>query len=807
MPQQVSTSETTKPFRKGLKSKLILSMVGVGTLPLLLAMGISYLQGTKSLQNVIGASFQALATETATKIDFMMKEEIKKSTRLASHPTLILTVRERYRQTSQLKEAGLKEQFRNQAEMWKSKDPTNNRLLDNSGSRILKSFLKRDPHSEESTHALFVTDAKGVLLSSANDYPDFFNGSKPFVSKTIGGGKGFVYIGPIMPISDSKDFGFHLAIPILNHGEQVMGILHRVYRAKSFFSSSIEQIIFGETGHVMLIDSEGVVIDCPILPTGFKLPDAELVASVTGPKASWARTQSDGHGGEELSIIGYSPLSETNISTQASSGMRWYTFAWQSSDEVFAPTQKLLIWVSAAGFISILLIAFFGSLASNKIVRPICQIQSTTARIGRGEEVELLDIRTGDEIESLANEINLMNSLLKKAFTGLEDQVEEKTKEVRSLQEYTESILMSVPDILVIFSVDLKTEHVNRAFEKLTGISAEEAQDKSLTSMKLEFKDQWQSVMMELKAYSNGMHEKSSKSAKVTLGNQGPRDPLAPKSAGPSWETKNVVNFGSRVFAFQFFDVAISVEKKRRIGLLMKEITEQKSLQDQLTMAEKLSGLGTLAAGIAHEMNNPLFSIMGLTETIIEEKDPNKIQTYSKKILEKSKHMASIILNMSGYSRSGEMDQMGGVNINERLDGSIEMALMASYSDDVVLEKNYSQLPLIKAKPEEIQQIYLNIIRNAVQAMDGKGKLIISSSQNNGRIVTTIEDTGPGIPQEYLSKVFDPFFTTKDQGKGTGLGLNIVHRLIDKYGGSISVESTVGKGTTFTITFPVEAPE
>ncbi len=168
MLQSGLTSETHKPLRKGLKNKLILSMIGVGTLPLLLAMVIAYIQGTKSLQNVIGASFQALATETAAKVDFIIMEEIKKSTRLASHPTLILTARERYRQTSQMNDAELTQQFRNQAELWKSKDPRQKSLLDNSGSRILKSFLKRDPLSEESTHALFVTDAKGTLLSSAN---------------------------------------------------------------------------------------------------------------------------------------------------------------------------------------------------------------------------------------------------------------------------------------------------------------------------------------------------------------------------------------------------------------------------------------------------------------------------------------------------------------------------------------------------------------------------------------------------------------------------------------------------------------
>jgi two-component system, NtrC family, sensor kinase len=800
----ISTPDIAKTPLKGLKAKLILIMLGVGTLPLLLAMVISYIQGTQSLQNVIGASFQALATETATKIDFIMQEEIAKNIRLASHPTLVLTVRERFRLSAKMDDAERVRQFNGPAQAWKIKGPGSKTLLNNSGSRILKSYMKRYPASQNSTHALFVTDSKGVLVSSINRYPEFLSGDYPYVTKPVKRGAEFVYIGPIQSLSGTDEFGFHLGIPILNQDGTVIGVLHRVYLAKSFFSASIEQILFGETGHVMLIDSDGVVIDCPILPTGFKLPDQQLVADVTGPSANWALTHGDGHGSEELSIIGYSPLKETNHATITSSGMEWFAFTWQASHEVFAPTRKLLLWMSAAGFVSVLLIALMGSLASNKIVRPIRQLQSATARIGRGENVEPLNISTGDEIQSLANEINLMNTLLKKAFTGLEEKVEEKTKEVRSLQEYTESILMSVPDILVIFSEELKTEHVNKAFENLTGVSAEKAYGKTLPTMGLEFNDQWQSVMRELKAYSNGGREQPAPAAKVTLGNQGPRDPLAPQSAGPSWETKNIVTLGNRTFAYQFFDVAITVQKKRRIGLLMKEITEQKSLQDQLTLAEKLSGLGTLTAGIAHEMNNPLFSIMGLTETILEEKDPDKIKTYSKKVLEKSKHMASIILNMSGYSRSGKTDTMRAVNLNERLDSSIEMALMASYSDDIELEKHYARLPPIKAKPEEIQQIYLNIFCNAVQAMDGKGKLVITSSTDNGRIVTTIQDTGPGIPKEYLSKVFDPFFTTKDQGKGTGLGLNIVHRLVESYGGSISVESTVGEGTTFTITFPAD---
>ena len=130
-------------------------------------------------------------------------------------------------------------------------------------------------------------------------------------------------------------------------------------------------------------------------------------------------------------------------------------------------------------------------------------------------------------------------------------------------------------------------------------------------------------------------------------------------------------------------------EKAQRIGLILKNITEEKRLLDQLTQADKLSGLGTLAAGIAHEMNNPLYSIMGFTEAILDEKQISKIQPLAQKVLARSKHMASVILNLSGYARTNDQDAMKEVDVNERLEAATEMALMASYTDDIDAGKEF----------------------------------------------------------------------------------------------------------------------
>jgi len=171
-------------------------------------------------------------------------------------------------------------------------------------------------------------------------------------------------------------------------------------------------------------------------------------------------------------------------------------------------------------------------------------------------------------------------------------------------------------------------------------------------------------------------------------------------------------------------------------------------------------------------------------------------------VFDRSKHMASIILNMSGYVRSAMTVEEQDVNLNELIDAAIQMAILTSYNNDIKLDKNFSDIPPIKAKPEEVQQIFINLLTNAVQAMEGKGELRVSTEYSNGNILAIIKDTGPGIPQKYLSKIYDPFFTTKEQGKGTGLGLNIVHQLVVKIGGKIDVSSQEGKGTTFSLTFP-----
>ncbi len=795
--------ETAGQFQKsGLVAKILKIIIAVGTIPLILAMVLAYLQGNESLRGVIGSSFKALAFSSAIQVDRHLDEAVNRITQLAQHPTLNLAVRERnLSHQAQKPSTDLEERL---AKEWDEGGPVQKEILSNAGSRMLNAFLKRTHQSSPSIKSVFITDQQGQLVASSNTHPPYSNRSRKSWISIVKNRSASVISGDLEFDPKLDLHIIEIALPLLDRAGTIQGALHHVFDAKALYSPSIKEIRFGDTGHVMLINSEGVVITCPILPTGHRLGDLALVQAVTGPAPAWVETQGNGHGNPEFSIIGSAPLSKVNARTELSNGKPLYTFAWQSSEELFAPTETLFLWIASAGLVSIFMIGALGTVAARRMVKPIQLLQQAAGAIGRGEQVEPLKIDTGDEIETLAQEINTMNGLLQKTFSGLEQQVEEKSQEVDYLREYTDCILMSVPETIVIFDEQLKIEYGNSAFETLCGQTVKQFTGKTLETLPAEASEKWQQVQKELAQFSKGKQGETNSGLSSSSGTYRAKDPLAPGKQSDEEHPLNI-QIRDNTFVYAFFDVAIESRKGKRIGLIMKDITEEKKLLDQLTLADKLSGLGTLAAGIAHEMNNPLYTIMGFTEAIKDETDPATIQKYADKVLSRSRQMAAIILNLTGYSRSNGSDAPQPVDVNEQLKAATEMALLASYSSDIKLEQSLGKLSPIMAKPEEIQQVFHNIIRNSVQAMQGKGEITVSSTLEEQQVVVQIQDNGPGIPKEFALKIFDPFFTTKAQGEGTGLGLNLVHRIVKKYGGEISMESNVGQGARFIISFPCQS--
>jgi len=222
-------------------------------------------------------------------------------------------------------------------------------------------------------------------------------------------------------------------------------------------------------------------------------------------------------------------------------------------------------------------------------------------------------------------------------------------------------------------------------------------------------------------------------------------------------------------------------------------------IQSHLFQAEKLAGMGTFASGIAHDINNPLYILLAFSENILEETDLETIRTQAKSIIEAGKRIQAICQNITQYARAAKPGDAIPVEVNSTIDEAVKIAQFATILQDLSIIKHYQDRLEVLANPDELFQVIVNLITNAIHAMNGKGTLTLTTWQENGFGKIAISDTGSGIAKENLGKIFEPFFTTKPKGQGTGLGLHTVKAMIKKYNGKLSVNSEVGKGTTFTI--------
>ena len=276
---------------------------------------------------------------------------------------------------------------------------------------------------------------------------------------------------------------------------------------------------------------------------------------------------------------------------------------------------------------------------------------------------------------------------------------------------------------------------------------------------------------------------------------------------------------------------------------------EKKQLEAQLLQSEKMASIGRLAAGVAHEINNPTGFVSSNLKTLSEYiedimelfEEYRKLVSKLKKnsdtcgpfheISEQLKHILAlenevdldfvlkdifelideskegterikkIVQDLKDFAHPGQ-DKPKFADINQNLESTVNVVWNElKYKADVI--KDYGELPQVQCYPQLLNQVFMNLLINAAQSIEKRGEINIKTLADNGYVKIKISDTGSGISKENLNRIFDPFFTTKDVGKGTGLGLNVAYNIIKKHRGEIGVKSGVGKGTTFTIKIPV----
>src|SRR5882724_11960459 len=400
-----------------------------------------------------------------------------------------------------------------------------------------------------------------------------------------------------------------------------------------------------------------------------------------------------------------------------------------------------------------------------------CRIREhTVAVLGLGKTVDG-DFLSSDDVELVETIAGYVAVALDNA--QLYSSLEQKALEIARLKDFSENIVESLN--VGVLSVDLEgiVESWNTRMEQLFGVSRQESVGRQLSSLLPE------ELAREIAV--RGDQEQITGIYKQRLQHQG-------KSL-----TLNV-------------SITPLVSKSNeRIGrlLLFDDVTQRERMEEQMSQTEKLTSLGLLAAGVAHEVNTPLAVISNYIQMLAKqmpEGDPR--QSIIEKIVKQTFRASEIVNNLLNFSRTGAADA-ADIDVNRVVEETLSLVAHPLKTSHIQVVKQLGEpLPAVRGSANKLQQVFLNLFLNARDAMPTGGMLEVRTGAHNGSVEIEVADTGNGIPRDHIHKIFDPFFTTKPGGRGTGLGLSVSYGIIKEHAGKIDVRSAPGRGTSFHVEFP-----
>ena len=393
--------------------------------------------------------------------------------------------------------------------------------------------------------------------------------------------------------------------------------------------------------------------------------------------------------------------------------------------------------------------------------------------------------RKGSGQHLSSEDMALLAAVAGQVATALEngrlyDQLQVKAEELDRLRQFSENIIESLNDGLVVLDLDDKVVRWNAGLERIFGVQRDSAVGQRLeTLFDPEFVDRLRGAR----------HEEPSGTVLYRI-------PLL--SRHDEKRQRLLVNTATAPLLTPDGDTNGTM-------VIIEDITRRVQLEEQLQLSEKMASIGLLAAGVAHEVNTPLTGISSFTQMLLEGADPEDPKTRLLEKIERQTFRAAKIVNgLLNLSRPGRSDAAGPVDVNVVINDVLALLEHQLKAGNVKVRRELSEVaPLVQGVEFKVQQVFLNLCLNARDAMSKGGWLSICSRVTGDTVVIDVADTGSGISDEHLSRIYDPFFTTKLAGHGTGLGLSVSYGVIQEHRGSIKCTSELGHGTRFTITLPL----
>lgn len=483
-------------------------------------------------------------------------------------------------------------------------------------------------------------------------------------------------------------------------------------------------------------------------------------------------------------------------------GRQWTFWLGYSLEPILAMKRKILSMSLGVELVIIILVGFLAYYFSKGITRPVKQLVEGTKAISEGNLDYEIKTESSDEIGELADSYNKMAYDLKKTTIS---------------RDYFDNIIRSMIDTLVIFDSQEKIKMVNRATLDLLQYREEELMGKPASILFAEgeplFRKEKLRELIErgkIRNFDTIYLTKSREKIPVSFSGSIMRN-VQGEIEGIVGVAKDIRKTQKLISELKAANLELTRSKNAMLNMLEdldESHRELKTLHSQLLQTEKMVAVGRLAAGVAHEINNPLSGVLGFAQVLLQEiPEGNAWRRDVGKIEEGAKRCKKIVSDLLTFSRQEDFE-LELADIREVIDSTLSLCQNQILLDKIKIIKDYEEnLPKLRVSIPQIEQVFLNLITNAIQAMSEGGELKISTRWGNGgdSVEISFTDTGKGIEKENLSRIFEPFYTTQEVGKGTGLGLSVSYEILKRHNGSIKAESEgEGKGARFMVILPAE---